>query len=177
MNWIISRILVVKFPQLIYTVYDKRRSTVLDCILRKWHALYLRHSDIQRKYSKPCDIAIAGFTIFSLNIAVPQKHFISACLYLYLFCISKIYLKNQAIYFDVVNGQWFRILGRKYSFGIIWKGANESTKSKSVPVYKFFFKGKVKRNDHRGHSFTIWHMTDYYWTCAIDFHIITICTH
>ena len=28
---------------------------------------------IQRKYSEPCDRNIAGFTIFSLNIAVSQK--------------------------------------------------------------------------------------------------------
>ena len=35
------------------------------------------------RFSKPCDIAIAGFTIFSLNIAVPKKNATSACLYLY----------------------------------------------------------------------------------------------
>ena len=34
---------------------------------------FLRHSDIQRKYSKTYDRSFAGFIIFSLNIAVPQK--------------------------------------------------------------------------------------------------------
>ena len=36
---------------------------------------------LQRKYSKPWYRNIAGFTIFSLNIAVPQKKSPSACLY------------------------------------------------------------------------------------------------
>ena len=47
-----------------------------------------------KNYSKPCDIVIACFTIFSLNIAVPQKKkHTSACPYLKL--QSRAFLTQQ----------------------------------------------------------------------------------
>ena len=54
--------------EIIYTHYTETYSVV-----RYGHALvdsFPRHSE---KYSKPSDIAIVGFTIFSLNFAVSQK--------------------------------------------------------------------------------------------------------
>ena len=57
------------------------------------------------RFSKPCDIAIAGFTIFSLNIAVPHKH--STRAFLYLYAMLKMLLNCTNPTFDFLAGFYF----------------------------------------------------------------------
>ena len=92
--------------------------------------IFLRHSDIQREYSKPAILRYQGLIYFLYNIAVPQKKSTSACLYLnstnnLRFQIEmtlrhrKITEMHVFIYYSFNNAQkvvFFSILYRKVTF-------------------------------------------------------------